>query len=155
MGNIASLWGLNEVVGRIYGVLFFSDDPLPLGEIARRLGMSKATVSLNLPVLESLRMIRRVWKTGDRKHYFKAESDFSRIFGEIIRSVIRKEVEIIGSTTDEALERLEKIYQKASPEIREMAQNDMEKIANIANYMKVAERILELVAVASNTKEAD
>ena len=43
--NTARRFGLSELYGYIYGVLFFEDEPLSLGEIAERTGYSLSHVS--------------------------------------------------------------------------------------------------------------
>lgn len=149
LGNVGHLWGLNEVVGRIYGVLFFADEPLSLDEIAKRMGMSMATVSLNLPVLEGLRTVRRVWRRGDRKRYYSAETDISKIIGEMLRTVLREEVEIISRATGDAFSTLDRLSAQSTGPVRARILRDRARIQALAEYVGVAQKLLEVVAVIS------
>ena len=53
-GRVYAMFGMPEVVGRIYGLLFFADQPLGLEDIASELEVSKATVSLHIRFLEGM-----------------------------------------------------------------------------------------------------
>lgn len=70
--NTARRFGLSELYGYIYGVLFFEDEPLSLGEIAERTGYSLSHVSTALKLLENIGLVKRIKKPGDKKAYYTA-----------------------------------------------------------------------------------
>ncbi len=150
LGSVGHLWGLNEVVGRLFGALYFSEEPLSLDELAHRLGVSPATVSLNLPVLEGLRTVKRVWKRGDRKRYYTAETDIAKIIGEMVRTVIREEVELLTRASGDAFETLDRLVEEAPPSLRPRILRDRSRIQALAEYAVVAQRLLEVVGAASD-----
>lgn len=61
------VYGVTPSVGRIYGVLYFSDEPLTLDQITEQVAMSKASVSNGIRELIDTEMVTKVWKKGERK----------------------------------------------------------------------------------------
>lgn len=64
------VYGVTPSVGRIYGVLYFSDEPLTLDQITEQVAMSKASVSNGIRELIDTEMVTKVWKKGERKDHF-------------------------------------------------------------------------------------
>lgn len=150
LGEVASSWGLNEVVGRIYGALFFSDDPLGLDDIAHRLGISKATVSLNIPTLENLHMIRRIWRKGERRRFYEAERDFSRIVGTMINTIIRQEVSVVSLTASQTMEDLDRVITSSKGLAREAAERDRARMENVVKFVTMAQGLMEMVSAVTD-----
>lgn len=74
----ARRFGFSELYGYIYGALFLASDPMSLGEIAERTGYSLSHVSTALKSMESIGLVVRVKKPGDKKVYYKA----TRLLGD-------------------------------------------------------------------------
>jgi DNA-binding transcriptional regulator GbsR (MarR family) len=145
LGEVASSWGYNEVIGRMYGTMFFSDAPLGLDDIADRLGISKATVSLNIPTLENLHMIRRVWRKGERKRFYEAERDFSRIIGTMINTIIRQEVSVVSMVANQTMEDLDRVMASSRGPVREAAERDKKRMENVAKFVALAQGLMDMV----------
>lgn len=75
MGMITQSEGMPRISGKILGLLLIEDGPFSFGEIAQRLEISRGSVSTNTRLLESLGIIDRVSKMGDRCDYFQLASD--------------------------------------------------------------------------------
>lgn len=143
-GRSFSLYGLPHVIGHIYGALYFADRPMGLEEIAGELGVSKATVSINIRVLESIKCVRKVWQKGSRRDYYEAERNFTRIFVEIMKNNIKKELEITNDAIARSREILVGIAGSANEELREKAKTDCELIKNLEKEYKWYGRLMEL-----------
>jgi DNA-binding transcriptional regulator GbsR (MarR family) len=78
-GRLCQLLGVPRSTGQIYGLLYLWPRPLPLDDIAKLLGISKASVSLGTRQLLSWRAIRQVWVQGERRDYFEVEPDLGRL----------------------------------------------------------------------------
>lgn len=61
------VYGVTPSVGRIYGVLYFSDEPLTLDQITEQVAMSKASVSNGIRELIDTEMVTKVWKKANEK----------------------------------------------------------------------------------------
>lgn len=71
LGNIFSRLGFGRLSGHLAALLFLSSHPLSLVEMMDELSVSKASVSISIRELERLGFARRVWKKGDRRHYYE------------------------------------------------------------------------------------
>ena len=79
--RVCQLIGLPRSVGQIYGLLYLSVEPQSLDDMARILGVSKASASTGARQLMAWGAIKHVWVHGDRRDYFEVVLDF----GDLIR----------------------------------------------------------------------
>ena len=80
LGEISRFWGFSPVMGQIYGLMYLATEPTTAETIMQKLGASKGNVSINLRNLDRWGMVRKIRKPGDRKEYYEVETDFVRIF---------------------------------------------------------------------------
>jgi DNA-binding transcriptional regulator GbsR (MarR family) len=67
--------GLPRIAGRIFGLLLIGEQELSLDEIARELGASKGSASVNTRLLEQRGFIERMSRPGDRRDYYRIMPD--------------------------------------------------------------------------------
>ncbi|MFT5123844.1 MAG: DNA-binding transcriptional regulator GbsR (MarR family) [Kiritimatiellia bacterium] len=90
-GRTAQSFGLNRLLGQIYMFLYLRRDSASLDDILEALGVSKASASIACRQLQALGALRRVWKKGDRKDYYEAETDLRSLLNNgILREVNKK-----------------------------------------------------------------
>lgn len=82
VGRAAAVYGLNPLLGRLYGLLVLSPQPLTLDDLAERVGAAKSTISVAMRNLEKARVVRREWKRGDRRDFFVARTDVHAVLTE-------------------------------------------------------------------------
>ena len=58
------LYGITESIGRLYGTVFFAEEPMTLDEMSKELGMSKTSMSTGIRMLSESDMVERVWRKG-------------------------------------------------------------------------------------------
>lgn len=138
------IYGVTPSVGRIYGVLYFSDVPMSLNEIKDAVAMSKGSVSTGLRELLETEMIIKVWKKGDRKDHYIAEKDFVKNFITFFVKNIRLERSIILNASNNVLPKLKELSDHAqSPEIQKEAKRDLELIADTNAYFQWTKKIID------------
>ncbi|UFU00217.1 transcriptional regulator [Radiobacillus kanasensis] len=129
------IYGVTPSVGRIYGVLYFSSEPLTLDEIKNQVAMSKASVSNGMRELLETDMVTKVWMKGDRKDHYVAEKDYLRNFLSFFIKKIRQERNLIMKATEQVEPTLEAIVRDTSDDqVKEEAQKDLDLINNSYNY---------------------
>ncbi|MFF5210188.1 GbsR/MarR family transcriptional regulator [Streptosporangium sp. NPDC000396] len=73
---VSEEWGLAPITGRILGWLIACDPPeQTAGEIADAIGASRASLTANMQLLTSVRLVRRFRKAGERNVYYQIEDD--------------------------------------------------------------------------------
>jgi DNA-binding transcriptional regulator GbsR (MarR family) len=125
LGRLIESEGLPRTAGRMLGLLMISGEPLSIDDVAEELRVSRASVSTNGRLLESLDIAKRVTKPGDRRDYIQISDDPCssllslgvRRLNDMRRAV--REMRTAGSQVRAAtpmrqrLERMEKFYDLA------------------------------------------
>lgn len=172
LGGAVGVYGMNETIGHIYGLLYFEEKPMSLKKIADKLGVSKATVSINIRLLLELKMVQKVWQRGSRKDFYIAERDFEKILQEVLRNKELKQVQLIKEAIERSrgkyraiLDETEDDYetdfimndsnnninhdkksQKMNFEkVKELAKKDLERLKNLESWMSKGESWIEFL----------
>lgn len=99
VGRLIEFWGFRSVMGRCWAILYLSEDPLPAQEICSRLSISSGSASMALADLEKWGVVHRGRVPGERRDYFRAETDIWKMVSRVFRE--RELVQI-----EDALEKL-------------------------------------------------
>lgn len=75
IGQLGAEIGLNRIAVQLYALLYLSEEPVSLDDMARALAVSKAAVSINVRALERWGAARRVAQPGSRRDHYEAERD--------------------------------------------------------------------------------
>lgn len=94
--------GLGRIVGQILVHLYLSPGERPLEEIASELGLSKAAVSIAARQLESLGLLRRSWKAGDRKTYYRTADDIATALHQGLLILVRNKMGLLAEELKQA-----------------------------------------------------
>ncbi|AJC70774.1 MarR family transcriptional regulator [Thermococcus guaymasensis DSM 11113] len=147
-------FGLSELYGYIYGLLFFEDEPMSLREIAERTGYSLSHVSSALKFLESIGLVTRIKKPGDRKAYYtstkniqewRREAYYRKIeedVKEMRESLLKALAELEGDESEEAMKlkkRIRAVLQKniiAEKIVKILSEGDDELLETLIECLK-------------------
>lgn len=75
MGILSQADGMPRIAGRLIGLMVLEGGPLAFGDLARRLKVSRASISTNARLLESMGFLERVTRPGERGDYFQLATD--------------------------------------------------------------------------------
>jgi len=84
LSRISQFWGYSRAMGALYGALYLSPAPLSLDDLMPIVGVTKGAISTNIRALEQLGMVHKHVRTGDRKDYYQADTDFWKITRTIL-----------------------------------------------------------------------
>ncbi len=87
--------GLPRSLGQIYGLLFLSNKPLTLEDIAAGLDISKASASVGTRQLASWGAVRQVWVPGSRRDYFEAIPEVAALLRKAYRDIVKPRLEAV------------------------------------------------------------
>lgn len=99
---MADTIGLPRSVALIYHVLFVSKGPLSFGDIVKKAGLSKASASTGLKMLERMRGIERVIVAGDRRTFYRPELSLRRLMSGFVKESLLPGLEAGQRLLDEA-----------------------------------------------------
>src|SRR5574337_191478 len=106
-GEMGGYWGINRTMAEIHALLFVAPQPLCSDDIMDQLKISRGNASMNLRALVDWGLIDRVHRLGDRRDYYKADTDVWHMFETIMRERRRREVEPIIATIDHCCEQVD------------------------------------------------
>jgi DNA-binding transcriptional regulator GbsR (MarR family) len=105
-GRLGPAWGISKVMAEIYALLYVSETPLTLEEMSRTLKTSRSNVSTNVRQLLDLSVVHKVIVRGERKDYYTAEDDITKVAKLLALAKKRKELdpamEIVMKALDSA-----------------------------------------------------
>jgi DNA-binding transcriptional regulator GbsR (MarR family) len=93
IGTLIEFWGFKRQMGRIWTLLYLSDEPLAAAEICDRLQLSAGAASMTLAELEHWGVVQRTRKAGDRRDFFSAETDIWKMVSRVWRERELRQIE--------------------------------------------------------------
>jgi DNA-binding transcriptional regulator GbsR (MarR family) len=147
LGQLADYFGFSKVMGQLYGTLLLSADPLCLDDMMERLGISKASVSMNMRTLEHLGMVRQVWVRGGsgRRKYYEAETDFWQIFSNVVSGREMRDVERALAVMEDNKELLAKSMEDMTEDERALVEIYMDRISQMQALFRFAQLIINSI----------
>jgi DNA-binding transcriptional regulator GbsR (MarR family) len=153
LGRLARFFGFSDVMGRLYGTVLLSPEPMSLDDLANSLEISKGSVSMNMRALERWGMAKEVWMRGERKKYYAAESDLWQVIRNVLGSRESREVQLALNVLGESIEKLKTAENELTPQELELARYYLERIAELQSFFQVAQ--LALTAVLGGDGSVD
>lgn len=151
LGRLARFFGFGDVMGRLYGTLLLNPEPLSLDDLAGQLKISKGSVSMNMRDLERWGMAEEVWVKGERKKYYRAESDMWKVMRNVLNSRERREVQLALQVLSDSVSQLQSARDELTPAERDLAEYYLERIADLQSFFQFAQLALETVLGTSDT----
>lgn len=142
LGKLADYFGYNKVLGKMYGALLLSPKPMSLDDLMAHLDISKASVSMNMRMLENIGLAREVWVRGDRRKYYEAESDLWRALTNVLGSRELRDVNQALGVLETSIARLRAGADTMSDDERELARFYVGRIDQMKDFFRLAELIL-------------
>jgi len=142
LGQLADYFGYNKVMGKMYGALLLSPDPMSLDDLVEHLDVSKASVSMNMRMLENLGIVREVWVRGDRRKFYEAESDFWKILTNVLGSRELRDVNQALEVLDTSVNNLQAGVPTMKADDQALAAFYMGRIDQMKDFFRFAKLIL-------------
>lgn len=100
-GRTSEDLGLGRIVGEILVDLYLREGARSLDQISADLGLSKAAVSVAVRQLEALGLLKRVWRRGDRKKYYRTADNIAAALQQGLLTFIRQKMQLAGMELDD------------------------------------------------------
>ena len=141
IGRLIEFWGFKRNMGRLWAILYLSDQPLSAPGIQERLQLSSGAVSMTLNELTRWGVVKKVWLQGERRDHYAAEGNFwkmiSRVFNE------RERVEVLDAI-DIMEDAIRFLNDKAKePGERARAQFQEERIRELLDLARLGKQLLD------------
>jgi HTH-type transcriptional regulator, glycine betaine synthesis regulator len=139
-GRASQDFGVGRIVGQVLVYLYLQENACSLDSIGENLGLSKASVSIAVRQLEQLGLSRKVWKSGDKKNYYKSAENIAKALQQGVLSLVRQKIDQFGGELDSSLELIDTIPEGSS--LKEEALFLKQRMARAKKLQNGLERIL-------------
>lgn len=146
-GRIAEFWGFTRVMGRTFGLLYLSAEPRSQAEIQKRLGISAGNASMTLNALQKWGVAHKVWVKGQRREYYRSETDFWKMISGVLNERERREIAAALALMDEAQGDLAAARAATKARTPERAQVDFsrERLDRLHEICRMGEAMLDML----------
>jgi DNA-binding transcriptional regulator GbsR (MarR family) len=86
VGEFMQYWGFNKVDGQIWCLIFITQNPLSGQELAKALGLSKATVSLAIKELLFYEVIEATSRGTRNTIYYRSNPDIEQVIVNVLKN---------------------------------------------------------------------
>jgi len=100
-GALGSQWGVNRTMAQIHALLMVAPQPLSADDIMTDLNISRGNANMNLRALIDWGLVRREFKSGERKEFFSAEKDIWLVARQVLIERKKRELEPIIKVLDD------------------------------------------------------
>ena len=143
LSRISQFWGYPRAMGALYGALYLSPEPLSLDDLIPIVGVTKGAVSTNVRALEQLGMVRRHVRPGDRKDYYRADTDFWKIAKTVLERRQKAEFDQALNDVSLALQHV-RSRSRSGPEA-ELAGFYEERLAAMESFFHTVDGIVAML----------
>lgn len=137
--RLSDLIGVPRSVGELYGFLFVSPEPLSMDALSDRLQLSKGATSQGLRLLRNVGAVRVVYRVGDRRDHFVAETELRKLVDGFLREQVQPHVESGG----QRIERMKTLLQDV-PEAHNRSWYE-DRLERLERWQKRAHQFLPLL----------
>ena len=143
VGRLIEFWGFKRHMGRIWSLLYLSDEPLGANELKDRLELSAGSVSMALNDLLRWGVVKRVWIHGQRRDFFVAESNLWKMISRVFRE--RELVEVLEAIAamEQALASLDEPLKSGDADVRARAQSQQARIQRLLDLARLGRKLIE------------
>jgi DNA-binding transcriptional regulator GbsR (MarR family) len=146
-GRIAEFWGFTRTMGRAFGLLYLSREPLAQSELQERLGISAGSASMTLAALGRWGVVHKVWVRGQRREHYQAETDFWKMISGVLNERERREIGAAVEVVGRAEKAARAAQSAAGAQRRSKAEADFvaERVARLGEICRVGETMLDML----------
>ncbi|WP_406700069.1 transcriptional regulator [Singulisphaera sp. Ch08] len=92
-GMMARSWGINATMGELFALLYITGTDWTADGLRERLQVSRGNVSMNLRELMAWGVVHKVHRQGQRREFYRAETDVWTLFRRILSERKRRELD--------------------------------------------------------------
>jgi DNA-binding transcriptional regulator GbsR (MarR family) len=132
IARLMVLWGFKRNMGRVWTLLYLSDEPLTANVLRERLQLSAGAISMTLNELARWGVVRKIWRQGDRHDYYEAESSLWKMISRVLRERERAEIVWAIEAFEDALAALKRREDPAAATRMSIQRERIEQLLELA-----------------------
>lgn len=141
-----TLYGVTPSIGRLYGAIYFSEEPMTLDDMRDALEMSKTSMSTGVRTLSEMNMVESTFKKGVRKDLYQSDEDWYKSFTSLFGDRWRQHTESNIEEANQAIDSLEELQTKTnSQELKNKISKTIKRLNYSKNYYKWLMKFITVV----------
>lgn len=136
-GDMATTWGVPRSMAEVHALLFIDGGSFNTDQLMARLGISRGNASMTTRTLVEWGIVERSHNKDDRRDYFRAEQDVSRLFATVIRARKRREVDPLVNLVGRCRAAAAKVPPDAPGDARARAADFDRKLDDILRFTQL------------------
>lgn len=150
IGRLMEFWGFKRHMGRVWAILYLSDQPLTAADLRDRLALSSGAVSMTVSELSRWGVVRKVFVQGERRDFFEAEGNLWKMISRVLREREMGEITEAIEAFEDALSNLKREHNEPQDNRRAAAQR-----ARIEQLLELAKLGRSMVNTVINSAMMD
>jgi len=142
IGRLIKFWGFKRSMGRIWTVLYLSEQPLTAHDLRDRLQMSAGAVSMSIKELSRWGVVKKVWIQGSRRDHYVAESNLWKMVSRVYRERERVEIQQAIEEMQRALSMLDDKIQTGTAEEKRRARDQKVRIQRLLDLAQLGHQLI-------------
>ncbi|HET8933005.1 MAG TPA: MarR family transcriptional regulator [Polyangiales bacterium] len=140
IGRLMVLWGFKRNMGRVWTLLYLSNEPLTAFVLRERLQLSAGAISMTLNELARWGVVHKVWRQGDRHDYYEAESSLWKMISRVLRE---RELSEVDHTIEALEDALASLKRRASPADAPRNHTQQDRIEQLLELARLGRSMLD------------
>ena len=132
-------------MGRTFGLLYLSPEPLARPEIQRRLGVSVGNASMTLGALERWGVVHRARVPGRRAEHYTAETDFWKMISRVLDERERREIATAVKIVEAAKAHASRAGESGDAAARRAAAFVNDRLARLHDICALGQTMLDML----------
>ncbi|HKA90931.1 MAG TPA: MarR family transcriptional regulator [Haliangiales bacterium] len=138
IGGLIEFWGFKRPMGRMWAILYLSEEPMSAAELGERLAMSSGAVSMTVGELIKWGVVKKTWVPGERKDFYAPETSVWKMVSRVFRE--RELAQIRG-----AIETFEQAIAELGKRDKKRVKVLVDKIESLLALARVGDALLSAV----------
>jgi len=141
--DLAELFGNPRSYGQIYGLLFASEDPMTMEDIARRLEISQGSTSQGLRQLEAFGAVIKAKNNGSRQSLYSAKLEMKLLISGFLKERVIPRLESTQSRVKDLQRSLSTLPLKSQTQVSSLSSMRF-RLARLAKWHRSARTLLPI-----------
>lgn len=132
-------------MGRTFGLLYLSADPLPQSEVQKQLGISAGNASMTLAALVRWGVVHREEIPGDRREHYRGETDFWKMISGVLNDRERREIRAAIEAVTKAEGHAQAAQRSTRGKKRAEAEFTAQRLQKLRGICELGETMLDML----------
>jgi len=145
VGGLMEFWGFKRNMGRMWCVLYLSDEPLSAADLGSALALSTGSVSMTVNELQHWGVVKKAWVPGERRDYYEPETSIWKMVSRVFRERELRQIHTSIEAFEDVIKALSKRRKTAGLGDVDQLDFAVGRIRGLLDLARIGERLLDSI----------